>query len=142
VPTIMVDTDVYSYITASDPRRGKPYKPHLEGQTIALSFVTVGELYAGYEKQIKKGKWPASHRQKLESLLAGVIIVPYDVEICRTYGRLRAELRNPDGSDRTVPPNDLWIAACAVRHALKLVTNNAQHFTGIPGLTIITNTSI
>jgi tRNA(fMet)-specific endonuclease VapC len=136
--TLLVDTDVYSYVTSTNPRRGAPYKPHLEGQTIALSFITVGEQYAGYEKQIQKGQWPASLVQRLESELAKVTIVPYDVEICRTYGRLKAQLKNPDGSARTVALNDLWIAACAVRHALPLVTNNARHFANIPGLKIIT----
>jgi hypothetical protein len=28
------------------------YKPHLDGHTITLSFITVGEQYAGYMKQI------------------------------------------------------------------------------------------
>jgi predicted nucleic acid-binding protein len=138
VATLMVDTDVYSYVTSTNPRRGAPYKRHLEGQTIALSFITVGELHAGYEKKIQRGEWPASLLQRLESELAGVTIVPYDIDICRTYGRLKAQLKNPDGSARTVAANDLWIAACAVRHALPLVTNNAQHFTDIPGLKIIT----
>jgi tRNA(fMet)-specific endonuclease VapC len=135
--TLMVDTDVFSYITATNPRRGQPYKRHLDGQTIALSFVTAGELYAGYEKRIRKGDWPEARRLKLESLLSGVVIVPYDAEICRTYGRLRATLKNPDGTDRIIAPNDLWIAACAVRHSLALVTNNRKHFQNIPGLTLI-----
>jgi len=53
----MVDTDVYSYITASDPRRGLPYREYLNGRTITLSFVTVAEQYAGYTKQILRGNW-------------------------------------------------------------------------------------
>lgn len=135
--TIMVDTDVYRYLTSSNPRRGAPYKRHLEGQNIALSFITVGEQYAGYLKKIHKGEWNESHMEKLEARLRLVAIVPYDVEVCRTYGNLKAGLRNPDGTDRVVPPNDLWIAACAVRHSLTLVTNNRRHFDYIPGLAII-----
>ena len=45
--TIMLDTDVYSYVTAHNPARGAPYKVHLTGHTVALSFITVGEQYAG-----------------------------------------------------------------------------------------------
>jgi predicted nucleic acid-binding protein len=37
----------------------------------------------------------------------------------------------------SVAANDLWIAACAKRHALRLVTNNRRHFDFIPGLQII-----
>lgn len=135
--TIMVDTDVYSYLTSSNPKRGMPYKPHLEGHNIALSFITVGEQYAGYRKKITKGDWPESHMERLETRLKLVVIVPYDVEICKTYGNLKAVLKNPDGSDRLVPSNDLWIASCAVRHSLTLVTNNRMHFDNIPGLNVI-----
>ena len=33
--------------------------------------------------------------------------------------------------------NDLWIAACALRHSIPLVSNNDRHFTGVPGLVLI-----
>jgi predicted nucleic acid-binding protein len=89
---LLIDTDVYSYLTSSNPDRASPYKKHLDGHTITLSFITVGEQYAGYLKQIKKGAWP--------------------------------EVR-------------LWIAACAKRHSLSLITNNRKNFEGIPGLTVI-----
>jgi len=138
VATVMIDTDVYSYVTSSNPKRGEPYKPHLLGHNIALSFISVGEQYAGYRKKISKGDWKESQMENLESRLKLVVIVPYDVEICRTYGHLKAALKNPDGSDRVIPTNDLWIAACAVRHSLTLVTNNRKHFRDIPGLSIIT----
>ena len=54
-----------------------------------------------------------------------------------SYGRLSLE-KTPKGSDRTIAPNDRWIAACALHHQLPLVTNNARHFEGITGLTVIT----
>ena len=133
---ILVDTDVYSSFRAVIPL-GRPYKRHLDGHHLALSFITVGEQYAGYIKKISKGEWPESHMQKLEALLRSAVIVPYDVEICRTYGDLKNKLTNPDGSHRAIGPNDLWIAACAVRHSLKLATNNRAHFENIPGLDII-----
>jgi len=136
--TLMVDTDVYSYAIATNPRRGTPYKRHLEGNLIALSFITVGELYAGYERMINKGSWPEDRLKELESRLVSVTVVPYDAGICRTFGKLKYSIKNPDGSDRTLAPNDLWIAASAVHHGLTLVTNNAKHFARVPGLTIIT----
>jgi predicted nucleic acid-binding protein len=133
----MVDTDVYSYLTSSNPNRGLPYRPHLQGHTIALSFITVGEQYAGYLKMIFRGRWDQSRLQKLEAGLRLVVVVPYDMEVCKTFGDLKATLKNPDGTDRVIATNDLWIAACAKRHSLALVTNNRRDFEGIPGLNVI-----
>jgi hypothetical protein len=64
--TLMVDTDVYSYFTSANAARFAPYKQHLEGHTIALSFITVGEQYAGYLRKISRGEWPASRLKKFE----------------------------------------------------------------------------
>ena len=40
----------------------------------------------------------------------------------------------------SIQPNDAWIAACAVRHAVPLVTHNAKDFEGITSSDIITET--
>jgi tRNA(fMet)-specific endonuclease VapC len=134
--TVMVDTDVYSYFRSNNPVRRAPYMRHLQGQTIALSFITVGEQYAGYLRKIARGEWSASQLQKFEQLLQLVVVVPYDIEVCKAFGALRT-LKNPDGSYRTIGTNDLWIAACAKRHSLTLVTNNRRDFENIPGLNVI-----
>jgi hypothetical protein len=39
-----------------------------------------------------------------------------------------------------VAANDLWIASCAIRHAIPLISNNRKHFEKIPGLTLISET--
>ncbi len=62
-----------------------------------------------------------------------MVIVPYDYEVCETYGRIKAAL--PKG--RTIADNDLWIAACAMRHSVPLVTHNRKHFDDIKGLIVI-----
>ena len=98
------------------------------------SFVTVGELYSGL---FKKSAAQAAFDQLQARLQSGVVIIPYNLDICIAYGRLSIE-KTPKGSDRTIAPNDRWIAACALHHQLALVTNNAKHFEGITGLTVIT----
>ncbi len=134
--TVMVDTDVYSYLASKNPTRAAPYRQHLKGHTIALSFITVGEQYAGYLRKIARGEWNNSHLVRFEQGLRLIAIVPYDLEVSKAFGELRT-LKNPDGSDRIISTNDLWIAACAKRHSLTLVTNNRRDFDGIPGLHII-----
>lgn len=129
---VLLDTDVFSYLLRAGDRRGEPYREHVRGKTIAVSFITVGELYYGASKRT----WSAKTIASLEQHLKAAVIVPYDVEICKTYARLRATLRTESGSDRVLQ-NDLWIAASAVRHNLPLITNNRRHFEGIPGLNVI-----
>ena len=125
---VLLDTDGFSYLMKKDTR-GDAYRHHVKGKTIAITFITVGELYHWAEKR----KWSAKNRQNLEERLKAVVIVPYDAELCRTYGRLRASL--PQGV--VVAGNDLWIAACALRHGIPLITNNRKHFEKIPTLKLI-----
>jgi tRNA(fMet)-specific endonuclease VapC len=129
---VLTDTDVFSYLMKPNDTRGDAYRPHVKGKTVAVSFITVGELYHWAEQR----KWSPKNRQNLEERLKAVVIVPYDAELCRTYGRLCASL--PKGL--VVAANDLWIASCAIRHAIPLISNNRKHFEKIPGLTLISET--
>jgi predicted nucleic acid-binding protein len=127
----LIDTDVFSFLMKKDTR-ADAYRPHVKGKTLALSFITVGELHFWAEKR----NWSAKNRRSLEERLKAVVIVPYDAELCRTFGRVKASL--PKGV--TVGTNDLWIAVCAIRHAIPLITNNRKDFEKIPGLKIISET--
>lgn len=125
---VLVDTDVYSYLM-NGTGYAALYKPHVEGKLIAISFVTVGELYFGaYRKN-----WGADRIANLKDRLRSVTIVPYDEMVCTTYAEIKTAVRS---IGKTVADNDLWIAACAVRHSIPLVSNNFKHFNGIPGLVL------
>lgn len=127
---VIVDTNVVSYLM----RRGslaEQYRRRLEGRLAGIAFVTVGELYFGAEK---KG-WGERRWRELETMLRNFIVASYDHEIAWCYGRLVAQ-RQREG--RPIAPNDAWIAACAVRHEVALVTHNEKDFEGVPSLEIIT----
>jgi predicted nucleic acid-binding protein len=123
---VLVDTDVFSYLM-NGGNYAKLYAPHVEGKLIALSFVTVGELYFG----AKRRDWGKERIESLRDRLRSTTIVPYDYNLCETYGELKAKCEK---IGKGISPNDLWIATCAVRHSLPLVSNNFKHFNGIPGL--------
>jgi tRNA(fMet)-specific endonuclease VapC len=125
---VLLDTDVFSYLMKKDTR-GDAYRPYVKGKTVAITFITVGELYHWAEKR----RWSAKNRQNLEERLKAVVVVPYDTELCRTYGKLRASLT----PGLVIAGNDLWIATCAIRHGIPLITNNRKHFEKIPGLKLI-----
>ncbi len=130
---VLVDTNVFSYLLRRGDTRARLYWPHIQNRTLAVFFVTVGELYFWAERR----KWGPAKIQSFEERLRAAVIVPYDLEICRAYARLKSSLRTLNGSDRPIGDNDLWIAACAVRHSLPLITHNRRHFEGIPGLKVI-----
>ena len=53
------------------------------------------------------------------------MVVPYDDEVCVTYANLKTAVQSKGFG---VADNDLWIAACAIRHSIPLISNNRKHF--------------
>ena len=127
---VILDTNVVSYLMRGGSL-AEAYAPHVQNRLLAITFVTVGELYFGAEK----GKWGDRKRGELEAALRNFVVIPYDHEIARCYGRLVAERQR---IGKPIAPNDAWIAACAVRHGVSLVTHNAKDFEDITGLRTIT----
>lgn len=128
---VLLDTDVYSYLWMGHSR-AEPFGRAIEGSRPCVSFATVAELYKGAQK---KG-WGAKKVAQLESHLEGTLVVPFDVELSRTCGRLLA-WREQRGL--TMEEFDAWIAATALRHDIPLATGNRTHFEGIPGLVLVGN---
>lgn len=115
--------------------RAKVYAPHVKGKRLAISFITLGELYYWGHKR----KWGKKRWDELASRLRSVIIVPYDQAVCEAYAELKSQL---SASGQVVENNDLWIAACAFRHSITLITNNRSHFEKIPGLAFISEAPV
>jgi len=128
---VLLDTDVFSFLMKEGDTRAALYRPHVRGKTIALSFVSVGELYVWTIRRHWNGRRIAAFEQRLKT----AVIVPYDLDLCKTYGKLRASLLD---KGQPIAANDLWIAASAVRHSLPLITHNSKHFFSIRGLKVIT----
>jgi predicted nucleic acid-binding protein len=128
--TVLLDTDVFSFLTRAYDTRAHLYQPHIQGKRISLSFISVGEIYFGMEDD----GWGPARRAAVEQKLHAAIVVRYDLGLCKTYGRVKASL--PRGV--VVQQNDLWIACTAIHHSLPLVTHNRKHFAVIPGMQVIT----
>lgn len=123
---ILVDTDVCIKFLKNDAYVQKQFM--LNSSDIALSFMTVAELFYGVEKATIK---QPEKREALEKLLYIVHIFQSDTNIMKTFGRLKKNL-----SERNVlvPDADLFIAATALTSCKKLVTGNTKHFERIEGL--------
>jgi predicted nucleic acid-binding protein len=80
---VLLDTDVFSFLIKPKDPRAEVYRPHVTGKTVAISFITVGDLYYGAEKK----KWSGKTLRNFQERLKAVVVVPYDEELCRTYGK-------------------------------------------------------
>lgn len=128
---MLIDTNIVSYFFKRDTR-ATAYEPHLRGKQLSLSLMTVAELY----------KWPIERnfgeakRQQLVQYLRNYTVLPYDDALAWAWAELVA--RTCRARPMSLP--DSWIAATAIRHGLPVVTHNRQHFDGVPGLVVISET--
>ncbi len=94
---VLLDADA-----ASLPQKGRlpvDLGRHLNGATLLVPFITVGEFYKWAERR----SWGVRTRQKPEAWLHTVVIIPADREVTRTWGTIPARA---DTSDRPRPAND------------------------------------
>lgn len=91
--------------------------------------IVKAELLLGAEKSSQ----PEEERLRVESLLLPFDIVPFDEACAVQYARIRAHLER---KGETIGSNDYLIAATALAHSAVLVTNNANEFKRVPGLSI------
>jgi len=129
-PKVIIDTNILSYIMKGH-EIAHYYQKHLQGKLISIAFMTVGELYYGAEKR----QWGQKKRKLLETTLRNFVVIPYDHETARCYGIIVAER---DRQGQPISCEDAWIAACALRHRVPLVTHNAKDFENIADLQIVT----
>ena len=129
---LVLDTNIVSYLMRGHSL-AESYRSHLEGNTLAISFMTVGELFEG---AYRRG-WSGDRLNKFREQLKAYLVIPYSPLVCELYGRVRAERKS-----RPIAVDDAFIAATAIAHDCQLVTHNPKDFTGISDLRIITEYSI
>jgi tRNA(fMet)-specific endonuclease VapC len=128
---ILLDTNVVSFVLKGDSR-AQLYESYLQGQQMALSFMTVAELYQWAAIR----QWGKQRIRQLEKTLRETyIVLSFDIALCQLWGEVRAKRRaigNP------ISPEDAWIAATALHYDIPLVTHNPADFENIKDLTIVT----
>ncbi|HBC86795.1 MAG TPA: twitching motility protein PilT [Lentisphaeria bacterium] len=124
---ILLDTNAYVNLCTGD---GKVMEALSAAETVFVSAVTLGELYAGFEKTEKgHGK-----KHEFENFLSNPTVKIIDItkETAGIYGDLIRTLRK---AGTPVPINDVWIAANAIETGSVIVTYD-RHFLKIAGLRI------
>ena len=129
-PFLLVDTNIVSYAFKGDDRIHL-YAKILEGQQLAISFMTAAELFQWTAVR----NWGEKRIGQLETALQGYMHLFPDMELCRLWGQIRARCR---AAGRPISPQDAWIGATALRYELPLVTHDPDDFNAIDKLAILT----
>lgn len=126
--TLLLDTNVFSYLFKDHPL-ARRYRPRLKGHILAISFMTVSELFEG----AFRAAWGDRQLKRLEAQIKSYVVIPSSHELCRKWGEVRSLRRQ-----QPISSEDAWVAATALEYDCPLVTHNAAGFHSLPGLRIIT----
>lgn len=119
--TVALDTDAASRLYRGRKHVDADMARLLAGKSIALSFITVGELYLWAELR----SWGERRRQELEAWLDRVPVLVSDNLVASKWARLTAAARR---RGRPRPANDTWVAACCLANEVPLLTYNRDDF--------------
>jgi predicted nucleic acid-binding protein len=128
VNRILLDTSAYASFM-----RGHPQVVGViaEADEIYVSATILGEILAGFVA----GSRSAQNRSGLARFLDSprVRLVDVDEETSERYAVISGSLRE---AGTPIPTNDMWIAASAMQHGVRLLTLDA-HFTRVPQILTI-----
>jgi toxin FitB len=119
VSLAVLDTDVAS--ASFRNRLPERLRARLAGQTVCLSFVTLGEL----TKWATLRSWGPRRLGELAEWRQHVAVLEYDEAVAIKWGQLQARAQQ---RGRPRPVNDTWIAACCLVDDLPLATLNTKDF--------------
>jgi predicted nucleic acid-binding protein len=124
---VLLDTSAYSALRRGDQAILDVMR---RSETVALPAVVLGELYSGF----RAGNRWAENTAQLAQFLSkpSVRVVNVTGETALRYAEVDVYLRK---KGRSIPRNDVWIAAVALEHGLHLLTLDV-HFREIPLLLI------
>ena len=106
----------------------------LGDEPVYLAPPVIAELEYGVNRAQTAGQ-----RNKRAAALAKIRMKPcliMDRETGDLFGKLAAEL-DRKGRPSKHRVNDLWLAALAIQHGFRLLTNNPDDFRDVPGLDLI-----
>lgn len=126
---LLIDTSVLI-----DRERGRTRGSALpRGEERAISVVTVSELLHGVHRAVD-----ATVRMRrqafVEHLLASFEPIPITMHVARAHAELWARL---EAAGNLIAAHDLWIAATALAHGMRVATANVRHFERVPGLDVL-----
>lgn len=124
----MLDTNICIYTIKNQPSKVRDsFNRHQE--QLSVSTVTAMELIFGAEKSGA----PEKNLRVIESFLARLAVLNYDLHAAEHTAQLRTELKK---QGTPIGPYDQMIAGHARSLGLIVVTNNEREFERVPGLRV------
>ncbi len=125
---LLIDTTIYSHALKGE---NEVVDILQRAPRIGISTISMGELLAGF----KTGSREKENRDDLAVFLDSprVSVYPVDADTAEFYSEIWSQLRR---QGTPIPTNDLWIAATAFQHGMKLFTKD-EHFKNISGIFLV-----
>lgn len=117
----MLDTNICIYIIKKRPAYLLEKFKTVPLEELCISVVTYAELAYGIERSSSK----KMNRKIIEDFISHLIVVPWDRQAARQYGKIRA---NFEKKGTPIGNMDLLIAAHAISQNYILVSNNLREF--------------
>ncbi len=116
---VMMDTSAYAAFLRGSPGVKEAVQ---QADGIVLNPVVLGELLAGF----MMGRNEKKNRAILRDFLGSprVVMVEMDEETSERYAVIVQSLRK---RGTPIPTNDVWIAASAMQHGLKVLTTDKHY---------------
>jgi predicted nucleic acid-binding protein len=116
---VLLDTSAYSAFMLGHPE-AKVALQHAD--EIYLTPGVLGELLAGFIR----GKWRKKNERELRAFLSAprVQVIDVDEDTAQRYAVILNALWK---AGTPIPTNDIWIAASAMQHGLRLLTRDAHY---------------
>lgn len=100
------------------------------GEEVVTTRPSLAELYVG----MNLADSPEQEATVIAALLQEFPVLEFDDAAAHAYGWLQAHLRR---RGTPIGAMDVLIAAIAMTNGHSLVTANARHFVGLPGLAVV-----
>ena len=125
----LLDTNICIYIIKKKPKAVIKKFTKLRPGSVAISSITLSELYYGVVKSSK----PNENMIALQEFISPLIVLDFTDQDALFYGKIRADLEK---KSKPIGAMDLLIASIAISKELAVVTNNVKEFSRIPDLKV------
>lgn len=126
---VLVDTNVVSFTYKKDSRAAL-YEPHLQGNFLIISFMTLAEL----KLWTLKNDWGEKRKKNFAEFLKDYLIIYPDEKLCEIWAKIKTDAHK---NGNPVDTADAWVASVALLFDIPLITHNRRHFANIEDLKVI-----